>query len=57
MADAGGRIEDRRQISRCSALKHLVDMEDMANAVDFLMGDGSKSITGTVITVDAGNTA
>jgi len=32
-------------------------VEDVANAVDFLLGDGSRSITGTVITVDAGNTA
>ncbi len=49
--------EDRQRIERRSALKRLVDVEDVANAVDFLLGDGSRSITGTVITVDAGNTA
>jgi 3-oxoacyl-[acyl-carrier protein] reductase len=49
--------EDRRQIARRSALKRMVDIEDVANAVDFLMGEGSRNITGTVITVDAGNTA
>jgi 3-oxoacyl-[acyl-carrier protein] reductase len=49
--------EARQQIARRSALKRMVDVEDVANAVDFLMSDGSKNITGTVITVDAGNTA
>ena len=49
--------ENRQQIARRSALKRMVDVEDVANAVDFLMGEGSRNITGTVITVDAGNTA
>lgn len=49
--------EDRHKIARRSALKRMVDVEDVANAVDFLMGEGSRNITGTVITVDAGNTA
>jgi 3-oxoacyl-[acyl-carrier protein] reductase len=49
--------ETRRQIERRSALKRMVDVEDVANAVDFLMSEGSRNITGTVITVDAGNTA
>jgi len=49
--------EDRERIARRSALKRLVDVEDIANAVDYLMGDGARNITGTVITVDAGNTA
>jgi 3-oxoacyl-[acyl-carrier protein] reductase len=49
--------EQRRQIARRSALKRMVDVGDVANAVDFLMGDQSKNITGTVLTVDAGNTA
>jgi enoyl-[acyl-carrier-protein] reductase (NADH) len=29
----------------------------VADAVEFLMGDKAKSITGTVLTVDAGSTA
>jgi 3-oxoacyl-[acyl-carrier protein] reductase len=49
--------ENRQQIARRSALKRLVDVEDVASAVDFLMGEGARNITGTVITVDAGNTA
>jgi len=53
----GLRAAQREQIERRSALKRLVDVEDVANAVEFLISDRSKNITGTVITVDAGNTA
>ena len=49
--------ELRQQIVRRSALKRLVEVEDVANAVEYLMSDRAKNITGTVITVDAGNTA
>jgi 3-oxoacyl-[acyl-carrier protein] reductase len=49
--------EKRQQIVRRSALRRLADIEDVANAVEFLLSDRAKSITGTVITVDAGNTA
>jgi 3-oxoacyl-[acyl-carrier protein] reductase len=49
--------EDRQRIARRSALKRLAVVEDVAHAVDFLLGDGSKNITGTVMTVDAGSTA
>jgi 3-oxoacyl-[acyl-carrier protein] reductase len=34
-----------------------VEVEDVANAVEFLLGDKAKHITGTVMTVDAGSTA
>lgn len=51
--DEGGR----ERIARRSALKRLADVEDVARTVEFLMGDGGRNITGTVITVDAGNTA
>jgi 3-oxoacyl-[acyl-carrier protein] reductase len=47
----------RRQIARRSALRRLPDTGDVADAVEFLLGDKAKSITGTVLTVDAGNTA
>jgi 3-oxoacyl-[acyl-carrier protein] reductase len=47
----------RDQIVRRSALRRLPDAEDVASAVEFLLGDKAGSITGTVITVDAGNTA
>ena len=49
--------EDRQRIARRSALKRLAEVEDVANAVDFLLGEGSKNMTGTVMTVDAGSTA
>jgi 3-oxoacyl-[acyl-carrier protein] reductase len=49
--------EQREQIVRRSALKRLVEVEDVANAVEFLLGQRAKSITGTVMTVDAGSTA
>jgi 3-oxoacyl-[acyl-carrier protein] reductase len=49
--------EQRQQIARRSALRRLPDIDDVANAVEFLLGDRAKSITGTVLTVDAGNTA
>jgi 3-oxoacyl-[acyl-carrier protein] reductase len=50
-------IEQRQKIEWRSALKRLAQVGDVADAVHFLLSDQSKSITGTVITVDAGNTA
>ena len=47
----------RQQIARRSALGRLAAIDDVANAVQFLLSDGAQSITGTVMTVDAGNTA
>jgi 3-oxoacyl-[acyl-carrier protein] reductase len=49
--------EQRQQIERRSALRHLADVDDVANAVEYLLSDKAKNITGTVITVDAGSTA
>lgn len=49
--------EQRQQIMRRSALRRLTEIDDVANAVEFLLGSKSKSITGTVLTVDAGTTA
>lgn len=49
--------EVRERIERRSALHRLADVEDIANAVEFLLSDKAKNITGTVLTVDAGNTA
>jgi 3-oxoacyl-[acyl-carrier protein] reductase len=54
---SGMTDEQRQKIERRSALKRLIDVDDVANAVEFLLSDRSKNITGTVITVDAGNTA
>ncbi len=47
----------REQIRRRSALKRLADVDDVAAAVEFLLSEKAKNITGTTLTVDAGNTA
>jgi 3-oxoacyl-[acyl-carrier protein] reductase len=49
--------EHREQIVRRSALRRLVEVDDVAAAVEYLLSGGARNITGTVITVDAGNTA
>lgn len=49
--------ERREQVARRSSLRRLPDTADVANAVVFLLGDEAKSITGTVLTIDAGSTA
>jgi 3-oxoacyl-[acyl-carrier protein] reductase len=49
--------QQREQIARRSALRRLADIDDVANAVEFLLDDKAKNITGTVLTVDAGGTA
>jgi len=53
----GMKEEQRQQIERRSALKRLAEVDDVANAVEFLLSDKAKNITGTVLTVDAGSTA
>jgi 3-oxoacyl-[acyl-carrier protein] reductase len=47
----------RQQIARRSALKRMADPIDIARSVEFLMSDAGRNITGTTLTVDAGNTA
>lgn len=47
----------REQIARRSALKRMAEPVDIARSVEFLMGESGRNITGTVLTVDAGNTA
>ncbi len=51
--DAGHRT----QIARRSALKRMPEVSDVAAAVGYLFTDGARNVTGTVLTVDAGNTA
>jgi 3-oxoacyl-[acyl-carrier protein] reductase len=52
-------IEDaqREKIIRRSALRRMAEADDVAAAVEFLLSDKAKNITGTTITVDAGSTA
>jgi 3-oxoacyl-[acyl-carrier protein] reductase len=45
------------QILRRSALGRLAEVDDIANAVEFLIGEKGRNITGTVMTIDAGNSA
>jgi 3-oxoacyl-[acyl-carrier protein] reductase len=47
----------RQTIARRSALHRMPEPVDVARSVEFLLGDGGRNITGTVITIDAGNTA
>ena len=49
--------EHREKVMRRSALRRMAGVEDIADAVEFLLGPKAKSITGTVLTVDAGTTA
>jgi 3-oxoacyl-[acyl-carrier protein] reductase len=49
--------ERREQVARRSALRRLAAVDEVADAVEFLLGARSTSITGTVLTVDAGTTA
>jgi 3-oxoacyl-[acyl-carrier protein] reductase len=53
----GMEDEQRAQVARRSALRRLANVDDVADAVEFLLGDKARSITGTVLTVDAGSTA
>ncbi len=54
---AGMSDADRARIANRSALRRLAEVEDVAAAVSYLMSDGAKNVTGTVLTVDAGGTA
>jgi 3-oxoacyl-[acyl-carrier protein] reductase len=47
----------RQKIARRSALQRMPEPIDVAHSVVFLLGEAGRNITGTVITVDAGNTA
>ena len=49
--------ERRDRVARRSALRRFPQIDEVADAVDFLLGSKAKGITGTVLTVDAGSTA
>jgi 3-oxoacyl-[acyl-carrier protein] reductase len=46
----------RDKIAGRSALRRMAEPVDVARTVEFLIGDGARNITGTNVTVDAGNT-
>jgi 3-oxoacyl-[acyl-carrier protein] reductase len=48
---------ERDRVIRRSALGRLPDIQDVATMAGFLLSEEAKNITGTVLTVDAGNTA
>lgn len=47
----------REQIIRRSALRRMPEPSDVAATVKFLLSEEARNITGTTLTVDAGNTA
>jgi 3-oxoacyl-[acyl-carrier protein] reductase len=51
------QADHHAKIMRRSALRRMPDISDVADAVDFLFSERARNITGTTLTVDAGNTA
>src|SRR3569833_2237279 len=49
--------EHRKRIASRSALRRLPDTDDVAAMVEYLLGEGGRNVTGSVLTIDAGNTA
>jgi 3-oxoacyl-[acyl-carrier protein] reductase len=49
--------KQRDQIARRSALRRMAEVGDVAEAVAYLFSEQARNVTGTVLTVDAGNTA
>ena len=49
--------EQRQRIAGRSALRRLPETGDVASMVEYLLSEGGRNITGTVLTVDAGNSA
>jgi 3-oxoacyl-[acyl-carrier protein] reductase len=47
----------REQIIRRSALRRMAEPDDVAGAVEYLLSENARNITGVTLTVDAGNTA
>jgi 3-oxoacyl-[acyl-carrier protein] reductase len=49
--------DQRKRIVGRSALRRLASPVNVARMVEYLLGDGGSNVTGTVMTIDAGNTA
>lgn len=57
--DMSSGIDDAQleQITRRSALRRLATTDEAASIVEYLLSDAAAAVTGTLLTVDAGNTA
>jgi 3-oxoacyl-[acyl-carrier protein] reductase len=53
----GLKGQDRKRVIARSPLRRLAEPDDIAAMSAFLMGEGGRNITGTVMTVDAGSSA
>jgi 3-oxoacyl-[acyl-carrier protein] reductase len=53
----GLRGLQRNKVVQRAALRRLAEVDDVASAVEYLISEKAKNITGTVLTVDAGSTA
>jgi 3-oxoacyl-[acyl-carrier protein] reductase len=53
----GLAADDRQRVIRRSALRRLAEVGDVADAVEYLLSEKARNISGTVLTVDAGATA
>ncbi len=54
---AGLGAEGMARVARRAALRRLPEVDDVAHAVAYLMSEKARNVTGTTLTVDAGNTA
>ncbi len=48
---------NRERLVNRSALRRMAEAGDIAQAVGYLLSDAARNVTGTTLTVDAGNTA
>jgi 3-oxoacyl-[acyl-carrier protein] reductase len=49
--------DQQKRIASRSALRRLPETDDVAAMVEYLLGEGGRNVTATVLTIDAGNTA
>jgi 3-oxoacyl-[acyl-carrier protein] reductase len=49
--------EQKKRIAGRSALRRLPEVDDVARMVEYLLGDGGRNVSGSVLTIDAGSTA
>jgi 3-oxoacyl-[acyl-carrier protein] reductase len=49
--------DQRKRIAGRSALRRLPESDDVARMIEYLLGEGGRNVTGSVLTIDAGSTA